>query len=152
MYYTILARMQREETIMGNMTLEPSDRLLLMALLRHYPAVEETLTPIPVWKLSQEAGTSTRSATRFFQAMYDAGYMDYRRETLTAIKDGKPIYTSTVSVQLLSSASKHLGEISTINTRRRQAERDKRKKVCRSCGGPLTTRKQALCTECGEVQ
>lgn len=82
--------------------------------------------------------------------MRDQGYIFYKRETKTAIVDGKVAYSSTVLVQLLS-ACKEPQLLVTKNTPRRlkKREQDKARRQCKSCGGVIQVSK--LCIACGEV-
>lgn len=135
---------------MGNKNLEPSDRILLVQIERLYPKIYSTLVPIQTWYLAECAGCKRETVSRFLTAMRDQGYIYYKRETKTAIVDGKVAYSSTVLVQL-TSACKEPQLLVTKNTPRRlkKREQDKAHKQCRSCGGVIQVSK--LCVACGEV-
>jgi|SRR5215469_15601358 len=151
LYRQLLFRQQREQTILSNKNLEPSDRILLVELERMYPKISTQLTPVQVWKLAVYAGTRPETVSRFLTAMYEQGYIEYRRDTQSAIVDGKVAYQSSVLVKELS-ACKEPGTLTTKNTPRRakKREQDKLRKQCTSCGGKLV--KQVICVTCGEVQ
>ena len=118
-----------------------------------YPGIYRTLAPVQIWKIAEQAGCTRETVSRFLTAMRDQGYILYKRETKTAIVDGKVAYSSTVLVQLLS-ACKEPETLNTKNTPRREKKReqDKARKQCKSCGGVIQTQKSMTCVSCGEVQ
>ena len=146
-YLVICRKLDRMRAIRRNRRLSSSDKCILMAVDELYPDLMRMRIPVQVWKIAKEAGVAPKSVTRFFQAMWERGYIDYQVKR-TQDKTGQ--YSSEVSVQALEAWNKP-GE---LNTRDALARREHRKKikerlVCRNCGS-VEFRAVLQCTHCGK--
>jgi len=148
MYRALQDQLYREDALLKNEHMSATDRVVFLMMERLYPGVRTTSTPIAVWKLAQASGVSRSAVSRFFVAMYESGYIDYRIDRKGVVKEGKGEIVSEVSVQELE-ACKRVGELNTLDTPKRTKDRLR----CRSCGSTrIQLREIATCTVCGEVQ
>ncbi len=150
-----IKRMFREDRIMANMKMSPSDRMLLIKMERLWPELLLGKTvQIQVWYLAKEAGVSRSSATRFLSAMYCGGYFAYNSFLKSQLNDGHLEYTRECFVKELESC-KHADSIKTIEAEKRKRDRKKAMEriKCKVCGSENMLFKLTLvCRDCGLEQ
>jgi hypothetical protein len=148
-FLSIAEHQCREDTILRNGKLSCADRVLLIVLERLYPDVRTRRVKVALWQLAKHAGVSPKSASRFFIAMHECGYMSYVVVRVIGLDvENVSSVRSECSVEELWPCD----HPETLDTRDAPRRKEHRKKVkerlrCRFCGSENIG---IVCLDCGK--